>query len=107
VNRWREQALAGLDAGLCGDKTDPAELRLAEAHKRLDEALIENELVRERCRRQRTFGPGDVEKMSARTTCSCPVAALEPLAMALEGTRGSASAEVARGPSLRLDHGGR
>ena len=47
-----EQAMAGLDAGLRGHKTDPAELRLAEAHQRLGEALMENELWRERCRRQ-------------------------------------------------------
>ena len=32
-------------------------------------------------------------------------AALEPLAMALEGTHGSVGADVARGLSLRLDHG--
>ena len=52
LEEWREQALAGLDAGLRAQKTDPAELRLAEAHKRLGEALMENELLRERCRRQ-------------------------------------------------------
>jgi hypothetical protein len=48
----REQALARLDASLCAQKTDPTELRLAEAHKRLDDALMEKELLRERCRRQ-------------------------------------------------------
>ena len=52
LEEWREQALAGLDAGLRAQKTDPTELRLAEAHKRLGEALMENELLRERCRRQ-------------------------------------------------------
>lgn len=52
LEEWREQAMAGLDAGLRGNKTDPSELRLAEAHKRLGEALMENELLRERCRRQ-------------------------------------------------------
>lgn len=52
LEEWREQALAGLDAGLRAKKTDPSELRLAEAHKRLGEALMENELLRERCRRQ-------------------------------------------------------
>lgn len=51
LEEWREQAQAGLDAGL-GHDTDPAELRLSEAHKRLGEALVENELLRERCRRQ-------------------------------------------------------
>lgn len=52
LEEWHEQALAGLDAGLRAQKTDPTELRLAEAHKRLGEALMENELLRERCRRQ-------------------------------------------------------
>ena len=52
LEEWREQALAGLDAGLRAQKTDPTELRLAEAHKRLGSALMENELLRERCRRQ-------------------------------------------------------
>lgn len=52
LEEWRDQALAGLDAGLRAQKTDPTGLRLAEAHKRLGEALMENELLRERCRRQ-------------------------------------------------------
>lgn len=62
LEEWREQALAGLDAGLRAKKTGPAELRLAEAHKRLGEALMENELFRERCRRQGIPLPAGMSK---------------------------------------------
>ncbi len=50
LEEWRERALAGLDAGLRAQKTDPACLHLAEARKRPGEALMENELPPDRCR---------------------------------------------------------
>lgn len=57
LKEWREQALAGLGGGLRAQKSNPAELRLAEAHKRLGEALMDNELLREHCRRQGVPSP--------------------------------------------------
>ena len=52
LEEWRDQAMFGIDAGLRTRKTDPLQLQLDQAHRRLGEALMDNELLRERHRRQ-------------------------------------------------------
>jgi len=51
LEEWREAALAGIDGALRERKRSAAEEKLAQVHKRLGEALMDNELLRERCRR--------------------------------------------------------
>jgi len=52
LEEWRDQAMFGMDAGLRTRKTDPLQLQLDQVHRRLGEALMDNELLRERHRRQ-------------------------------------------------------
>ena len=59
-----KQALAGLEAGLRSQKSAPAELRLAEAHKRLGEPHGERTSAGALSEAGDPFAPGDVEEIS-------------------------------------------
>lgn len=48
---WRDKALAGMEEALKAHSYDPAERKLADAQRRIGELTMENELLRERCRR--------------------------------------------------------
>jgi transposase len=49
--KWRDKALAGIDNGLRERDGDPLNDELEAAVKRVGELSMENELLRERCRR--------------------------------------------------------
>ena len=49
LEEWREMALAGMDGGLRAKKKDATQVLLDEAHKAYGRAMMENELLRERC----------------------------------------------------------
>jgi len=51
LEEWREMALAGMEGGLRAKKKEATEVLLDEAHKAFGRAMMENELLRERCRR--------------------------------------------------------
>ena len=48
---WRDRALSGMESALKTRAEDPVERKLAEAQRRIGEMAMENELLRERCRR--------------------------------------------------------
>ena len=48
---WRDRALSGMESALKARAEDPVERKLAEAQRRIGEMAMENELLRERCRR--------------------------------------------------------
>jgi hypothetical protein len=48
LEEWRQRGLAGIDAGLRERDDDPKERELAEAHCRIGELSMENELLRAR-----------------------------------------------------------
>jgi transposase len=51
LEEWSEMALAGMEGGLRAQKKDAMGERLDAAHKAYGKAMMENELLRERCRR--------------------------------------------------------
>ena len=51
IEKWRDRALAGMDASLKKRKDDPVQAALNAAMKRLGELTMDNELLIERCRR--------------------------------------------------------
>ena len=51
LERWRQRALAGIEAGLRERDDDPKERELTEAHRRIGELSMENELLRARLER--------------------------------------------------------
>lgn len=46
LERWRERALTGLDAGLKERENDPVEAKLDEANRRIGELTMEIEILR-------------------------------------------------------------
>jgi transposase len=48
LEEWRQRGLAGIDAGLRDRDSDPRAQALAEAHRRIGELNMENELLRAR-----------------------------------------------------------
>lgn len=54
LERWRERALRAVDASLRERGTEPVEVELAEAHKRIGEMSMTIELLEARCK---TAGP--------------------------------------------------
>jgi hypothetical protein len=48
LEEWRRRGLAGIDAGLRERDDDPKERELGEAHRRIGELSMENELLRAR-----------------------------------------------------------
>jgi hypothetical protein len=58
---WRERALAGIDAGLRERDDDPKERELTEAHRRIGELSMENELLRARLEK-----PGPLARRRSR-----------------------------------------
>lgn len=52
LEEWREQALAGMDAGLKERQSDPLEIRLNEAMRRVGELTMENEILHKERERQ-------------------------------------------------------
>jgi len=58
LEKWRDKALRGLEAGLQEREDDPLRHELDTALKRIGELTMGNELLLERCRRQegRPFG---------------------------------------------------
>lgn len=57
LSSWREKALAGIDSGLRERDGDPLQDELSAAIKRVGELSMENELLKERCRRNSPLGP--------------------------------------------------
>ena len=51
LEEWRDKAIYGMESALKARKDDPTERKLAEAQRRIGEITMENELLRERCRR--------------------------------------------------------
>lgn len=51
LEEWRDKAIAGMESALRSRKDDPTERKLADAQRRIGEMAMENELLRERCRR--------------------------------------------------------
>ena len=51
LERWKEKALTGLDNGLREREGDPLQDELSAAVKKVGELSMENELLKERCRR--------------------------------------------------------
>ena len=58
LEEWREAALNGLQEGLKARAGDPLRAELNAAKKHIGELSMENELLRERCRRQDSFRKG-------------------------------------------------
>ena len=56
LEAWREQALAGMDAGLKARHNDPLEDKLNEATRRIGELVMENELLRRERELRRPLG---------------------------------------------------
>ena len=56
LEAWREQALAGMDAGLKERHNDPLEDKLAEATRRIGELVMENEILRREREVRRPLG---------------------------------------------------
>jgi len=56
LEAWREQALAGMDAGLKARHNDPLEDKLAEATRRIGELVMENEILRREREVRRPLG---------------------------------------------------
>jgi len=48
---WRDKALAGMEEALKVNAQDPTARKLAEAQRQIGELTMQNELLRERCRR--------------------------------------------------------
>ena len=48
LEEWRRRGLAGIDAGLRERDDDPKDRQLGEAHRRIGELNMENELLRAR-----------------------------------------------------------
>lgn len=54
LERWKERALAAVESSLRERGSEPLQAELDEAHKRIGELAMENELLRARCK---TAGP--------------------------------------------------
>lgn len=61
LERWRQRALAGIDAGLRERDDDPRERELTEAHRRIGELSMANELLRARLEK-----PGPLARRRSR-----------------------------------------
>src|SRR5512134_151035 len=61
LEQWRQRGLAGIDAGLRERDDDPKERALAEAHRRIGELSMENELLRARLEK-----PGPLARRRSR-----------------------------------------
>lgn len=51
LERWKDRALGAIEASLRERGSDPLETELAEAHKRIGELSMENELLWVRCKK--------------------------------------------------------
>ena len=58
LERWRDKAMRGLEEGLRERESDPIQVALDEANRRIGELSMENELLREKARRSGAFWPG-------------------------------------------------
>ena len=61
LERWRLRGLVGIDAGLRQRDDDPKERELTEAHRRIGELSMENELLRARLEK-----PGPLARRRSR-----------------------------------------
>ena len=61
LEEWRQRGLAGIDAGLRERDSDPKAQALAEAHRRIGELNMENELLRARLEK-----PGPLARRRSR-----------------------------------------
>jgi transposase len=61
LEEWRQRGLAGIDAGLRERDDDPKERELAEAHRRIGELSMANELLRARLEK-----PGPLARRRSR-----------------------------------------
>lgn len=52
IEEWRQQALQGIESSLKSRDQDPLSDELAKAMKHIGELSMENELLKERCRRK-------------------------------------------------------
>ena len=56
LSEWRKKALQGIDTALKSREGDPLAAELSAAMQRIGELSMENELLRERCRKNGPFG---------------------------------------------------
>ena len=61
LEEWRQRGLAGIDAGLRERDDDPKQRELIEAHRRIGELSMENELLRARLEK-----PGPLARRRSR-----------------------------------------
>jgi transposase len=61
LEEWRRRGLAGIDAGLRERDDDPKDRQLGEAHRRIGELNMENELLRARMEK-----PGPLARRRSR-----------------------------------------
>jgi transposase len=61
LEEWRQRGLAGIEAGLRERDDDPKERELTEAHRRIGELSMENELLRARLEK-----PGPLARRRSR-----------------------------------------
>jgi transposase len=61
LEEWRRRGLAGIDAGLRERDDDPKDRQLSEAHRRIGELNMENELLRARLEK-----PGPLARRRSR-----------------------------------------
>jgi len=55
LERWRDKALSGMEAGLKEREGDPVSQELDRAMKKIGELSMENELLRKRCEAQESL----------------------------------------------------
>ena len=68
LERWRDRALAGIDAGLKERENDPVERQLDEAKRRIGELVMEVEILQKERRAKHAFGRAEVVAMSCETS---------------------------------------
>ena len=62
LEEWRQQALHGIESSLKSREHDPLSDELGKAMKRIGELSMENELLKERCRKQGPLRMGRLRK---------------------------------------------
>ena len=62
LEEWRQQAVQGIESSLKNRDHDPVPDELDKAMRRIGELSMENELLKERCRKQSPLRPGRSKK---------------------------------------------
>ena len=104
---WRDEAIFGMESALKSRKDDPTERKLAEAQRRIGEITMENELLRERCRRGGgPFCAAEIAEMSAMRSPAIDVAyGVNRVCSAWEHSRSAYYAKVVRATTPAVPSG--